>query len=505
MPTTNVNGWIDVTANGADPTGTTDSTGAISVSINSAATLATAVVFFPPGTYNVCLDNVPLSAVPSNVTLQGCGPETSVIRCTSTSTNILKIESSGTGYGSGVLIKELGLTYETAAEAGTAAIWLQDAQTVRIRDVEIANASTALYLLGSTTGCCGIYCERVKVKSPGTGIAGLWATQTTGQTASAPNNDIHLLDCVFVSDATSTYGMYLENASEMFLTSCEVTGYAYGLLVHPSINVTGTYPYASSTTDLFFANCAFRANSLNAYLGPVNSTNVLARLLFTNCLFANSAQQGLAIYSATGRTCSGLGFTFCSFIGNGRDGLLVSVADHMQIAGCNFYGNNQDAGSYNGLTLDGAKDVVVGGCLITGQGGEYSTGGQEYAVKIADCTNIVVSGCDLSGASASPVSLDASSGPTTCITSNAGYNPVGLLPVPPTVPSTGHYVRNTFGTAANVFMTHVTVAYISTSSTFGDPVLNYSPAGGSGPLRVQPGEYLKIDYTTTPTWQWFLD
>jgi hypothetical protein len=64
--------------------------------INSATTLATAVVFFPPGTYSVWLGNVPRSAVLSNFALRECGPETSVIRCASTSTNILKIEYTTT-------------------------------------------------------------------------------------------------------------------------------------------------------------------------------------------------------------------------------------------------------------------------------------------------------------------------------------------------------------------------------------------------------------------------
>lgn len=61
-------GSYDVQANGADPTGTKDSTTAVQTTINNAGAAGGGIVYFPPGTYVVA------GAHPaSNVTLRGAG------------------------------------------------------------------------------------------------------------------------------------------------------------------------------------------------------------------------------------------------------------------------------------------------------------------------------------------------------------------------------------------------------------------------------------------------
>jgi hypothetical protein len=205
--------------------------------------------------------------------------------------------------------------------------------------------------------------------------------------------------------------------------------------------------------------------------------------------------------------CSGVLFTDCTIRGNQEDGVDIQGSDHVQLVGCSIYGNSRgNANEYNGVTVSGASDVVIANCMINAAGQLY-TGYQGYAVAIESSSNVTVNGCDLSGNGYTPpLYIDMTSGETSTVQNNAGYNPVGFTSASPAPPGSGDHVQNYLGTAATIYL-HGAPSDIWISDTLpftsADKII-VTPVSGY-PVRLAPGQYIKWDFSSQPSWQWFLD
>jgi hypothetical protein len=86
--------WYNVvTMYGADPSNTTDSTTAIQNAINDAMANVGATVYFPRGTYKIS-SALSVNTGPASITLQGAGPQASIIKQTSTTASGITVSSS---------------------------------------------------------------------------------------------------------------------------------------------------------------------------------------------------------------------------------------------------------------------------------------------------------------------------------------------------------------------------------------------------------------------------
>lgn len=124
-------GWVIATdsrwAGGADPTGATDSTTAIQAAINS-LTSGRGTVFFPPGTY---LHNG-LTISQNGISLVGCGPYRSVLRCDHASNDMIAATSVS-------LLEVRNLQLESTSTGRTAGnvFNFNQVQQYRIADVKV--------------------------------------------------------------------------------------------------------------------------------------------------------------------------------------------------------------------------------------------------------------------------------------------------------------------------------------------------------------------------------
>ena len=78
---------------GATGNGSTDDTAAIQAAVTACIGAGSGIVFFPPGTYKIS-SALAVNAGPVSITLQGSGPQASIIKQTSTTANGITISSS---------------------------------------------------------------------------------------------------------------------------------------------------------------------------------------------------------------------------------------------------------------------------------------------------------------------------------------------------------------------------------------------------------------------------
>jgi hypothetical protein len=487
MPTTTaVDGWFDVTAY----------TGSGAVQINNALhALTTAntlggVLYFPPGTYTVATT---INALPNGVTVRGCGSETSIIESTALTSDILS------STGKGIAIRDIGLQYSGTATNG-AAIALSGATDVRVADTSISGAYIGIAIQNGTTD---VYCKRVRIQSLSNNYAGV--VVSGGE--SGVNSNLHFTDCVLQGPSAGGYGYWLENASRVFMANCNTIGFARTLLIYPY------FAASSAAYDIWSINCLWDGNNISdaaaCWIGPATKYTSVKNVSFTNCSFANS-YYAVTAKGAVNYLCTGILFTDCTVRGSQLDGVDIIGSDHVQLVGCSIYGNGRhEANSYTGVTISAAQDVVIANCLINGAGEGYGSVNQGYAVSILDSVNVTVTACNVSGNGLTPaISLDATSGETSVIQSNSGYNPIGSVGSShPAVPSSSPgYIQNNLGTAATIYLNGDSVnVWISDTDTFDAANKIIVPPTSGDPIRLGPTQYLQITYETKPSWQWFLD
>jgi hypothetical protein len=515
MPTTTeVNGWKDVTAF-SGPT--------VSAQINAALyALTTAnaqggVLYFPPGTYQI---TEPLSAIPSGVTLLGCGSGVSVLNALATIQPLQIGTQPASGPSvSGVTISDLSVTFEGSDGAlnGTG-ISIINATAIRILSVAIGDANTAISIdggeLGGVYGACSeIYCDQIEVSNGYSGTACIMiAGGLTGYTAC--NSDVHITNALVGSQGSestwSTYGIVVANGSDVYVINTVVQSLWYPLALQPTVA-------DATVSGVYIANSQFSAAYQNAFLASsdANTSNLVWDVKVTSSLFGASEGGGgnqgnsILLQGAIGTNVTrNINIGSSIEYGGGQNGIYVYQCSQIVISGCGVFHNGDFApGTYQGVYISGNTDVVVGSTTSTynGNGWSDTTIRSEYGIQVdgSKAEYIQVFGNMLTdnaagfnapsgaGGGAAVYSLAAAQG--------VDYNPVGLST--PTL--TGSSIQNTYLVAATVYFTGSTGTLSISSNGTTYVALNATPGAGVG-VRLCPGQYLK--WSGTPTsWQWFLD
>jgi hypothetical protein len=95
---------------------------------------------------------------------------------------------------------------------------------------------------------------------------------------------------------------------------------------------------------------------------------------------------------------------------------------------------------------------------------------------------------------------DALAVPGSCLSENAHFNPVGLLP-PVEGPVSGVFVANPHPYAVEVYLHSGQVAAVVKRDVAGKTAQVASASNVS--VRLQPGEAISLEYTARPEWSWF--
>jgi len=195
-------------------------------------------------------------------------------------------------------------------------------------------------------------------------------------------------------------------------------------------------------------------------------------------------------------------------IGNRFDGVRNTAAK-MNAGNCMFAFNQlsspNQVGLGFGIQVGSSNNAIIGNTFDT------VAGAIAYSYAIGESggpfTGNRISGNYLLAGTSGTILQNA--GSANQIDDNAGYNPVGKVGSPPSVPASGSAATNTTGADCFVFVTCAAGVSVSAISVGGQAYPNpgtVSAATTSTAIRVPAGQTITLTYAGgTPTWTWFGD
>jgi hypothetical protein len=495
---TNINGWVDVKDYGAVGNGVNDDTVPVTSAITSLPA-AGGVVYFPPGTF-VVREVV----VPSNITIQGCGTQASVLLSTVANTAILTVPNGA----SAVSIANIGLTYSASLEpaSGGDAIHLQSTTGVHIRDVAIINPYIGVHVDGKNDSCKSTRIDSVTVTCNAGAFAGV---SVSGGGLGCVSINTLMTDCVVRSTASTapSYGFDLENAQSTEMLNCLSVGVQTGLNICPR----GTEEAPALSYHVFATNCAFQeSTSYGGYLGVTSAKDQVYDVNIVGCTFSDSGETGVWISGSASQLLqtSGVRLSGCSIRGSGIQAVQMTDVDHSNVTACGIYGNSTDTSVYYvAVVLDSVQDSLVACNIITGAGGGYTVVKQAAGVDVdSACSNIGVFGNDLAGNYAGGLVWGSGQGSVFLAAGNLAYNPQGLVSPQPAMISSGvaNALVNPYPSPAQIYLKGTGITAVGIVKKTVATTFTTVPPQGS-PIRLGAGESIYLTYTGSPTWQWFIE
>ena len=371
-------GVVNVLCFGADPTGVADSGSAISAAATAGEAAGVYTLTFPAGTYLACNSGSTIAFGANGIRLVGAGPDSTTIKCTSGTQNMLSW--SGTSFDGGVSgIKLLG-TGMTGGNIISAA----SVQRFRIIDCVFGGGYNGVFLQNFNTASIA--------KTVFTGQTGSYAIEAQGLTAGAANVlDIDDTTIGFSTNTSSSpSGIILDSSvATVDIRHVGVTKGFRGLSLTNSQSLSGT-------TVLFVTALDFQVDSMYdscIYLDGAGGTS--EGHLFTDIYCHHSANShGVYITSSVSYTSFKGGVVVGSYL-NGFyiAGKFISVSD-MQVSTNSQSGSGAYPGVELAATSVGARihDNLLG--AWTGYGAEL----QSYGVQLdASATLYSIIGNDLRG------------------------------------------------------------------------------------------------------------
>ena len=357
---------------GALGNGSHDDTTAIQAAINYAATFATgAVVYFPPGNYNI---TGTLAITTSGVTLRGDGQNATTLTFNNGSKDCITIQGTNTSSGQiyGNAVQGFYINHGTKTAGRT--LYVAFAAYFTLRDVVVNNCWTGIEAYATNT----VIYENVIIQGV-TGGVNAWGLYWHGGTSAVLNSTALTLinvtvNCLYSGADGMWWDGYATTLNADQLTLLEVR---YGLWIKNTAASSAYYPqfasvnnfnvdgaslnamYAACGSQMFFSN-SYIGNTSGAtgqggadtyamILAPDTGNSYSRNWKFVNCEFGNSR------YSAVYCQAYSASFVGCSFVSgsttpsNTYYGIeIISPATNIQVESCNsnFYGqsNNWYAG-----------------------------------------------------------------------------------------------------------------------------------------------------------------
>jgi len=261
--------------------------------------------------------------------------------------------------------------------------------------------------------------------------------------------------------------------------------------------------------------------------GNITNVDIVGNTIF-NCGFMGNNVDGAAVYMNYAGNCTADGNTVDKIGGNAMDiyiaknivasnnvisnvdraGIMLDTVTYSQVTG-NIVTNcvkkgatdpfNQSHGFISGLYAgDSCQHISFTNNISTDN---QTTKTQQYGLLTSGTvnSNFIITGNELSGNAVGGILFN--NPVATCFTkTNIGYNPVGKI-TSPAIPTSGTNYTNAFPYTVRVFVvgSAVTGLYINGQSV---GVTGTAVTNGLM-LILDPGETIKLDYSSAPSWNWF--
>ncbi len=324
---------INVVDYGADPTGVSDSTTAITNAVAFGRS-----VYFPTGTYKVS------SAITLNNpgTYFGDGCMSSTLSTSSATADIFVIASVG------IEICRLGFVSSVTRTGG---FYINTSGTTVYERVFVHH----FYMTGCYYGIHGNFnnggINDGYIYNPvaGTGSVGIFIDQGGFENMSVTR-------VVMYASPSAGYGIYVTYAPALHITECEI--YQFGSCI-------AIIPAAGSTNGpLYIDNCFLDQNGVTGanvciYVNVNVSGISLNDLKITNCWLASGLQNGISLQASGGGTLNGVQIIGCSIFHNKTQGLYANLnVNNLRILD-SYINSNGWGGSYAGIFIDSASNFSI--------------------------------------------------------------------------------------------------------------------------------------------------
>lgn len=492
--------WLNVIAYGADPSGTNDSTTAISNALNAAA--AGQVIYLPPGTYKI---SSPLAMSTQNVTLAGDG----LGNTDKTGGTVLLMASGFTGTAAvsitapGCQVQNLcifGNSITTTSNPAANGIEIAGAKFTNLQNLfmqyingwcvesaggsSIANIGTSMYNLTGYNSAGGIHVKGV-----------------TGSSFAAQHS---LTDCQFSQIGVSSGGnanldaLFFEDCQDILTlnTNCAVSSASTGSTLHIK-GACATHLHTNIDLGVFPAT-----STANSVILIEDSSNGSPTQIELSCGVIQAGNVGMTVSGGANQ----LTVDRVWLKNNVTHGAVLSgTGFQVNFFNCTFALNGQGAtGTNYDLNVPGTPTGYVRACHFLSPVTTTGTAGVQDVVNIPGGQNMPFEDCDFSGAGV-VISTTFTNLPT-WIRNCRGYNPHGAV-AGFSIPSSG--------TAAAAL--HYDSVHYITAGTGGCTIVRNTNGfgGGTGPTITIPaaacvtvfcraGGTLTPTYTNTPT-GWVVD
>jgi len=363
---------------------------AIDAALAKAAALDKNVIFDgvvrTPNTHNI----------PFKVSLFGRNKDTSIIKTTSATGNVLVA-------GPRVSIYKVGFASTVTRAAG--AYISSTGGGFLLDDFRMDNAFIGLDVSGSGP-------ERVVrngrihgIRSNGYGI--YWEGTGTG-------NSIANLIITEAGNSGARAGINLRQSGDIILHNVSTIECDTGLRIDPGTN--------QAVRGCKATQCWFDDGGNGLFIRPSGDGEVL-RCDFTDCWFGNTDDNGVQIWSPDQVRVDGINFINCETPGVTGIGIRVDGFDNakdIRIIG------GRMAGRTIGIRLNGVNGALVTGARIGDVAGK---GPNETGISIVSTSkNVVIQDNDLTLNTGDAI-YNTATGTGNVIKNNKGYNPVGVTPV----------------------------------------------------------------------------
>lgn len=333
---------------GADPSGVSDSTGAINLATVASATYGSALyrrVDVPGGNYKVGGSNAG-AYVRKGQKLHGAGMGTTVFDASASGSNTVPTVT-------------LGTSSSNVPDSG--------GQVVEVSSLQFLGGPSA-YANIDTTACAGWSIHDAMFSSPGIGVV-------------AGGADGILQGCLF-DDGLN--GLVI-NGANILVSACN-----FYLANYQCTANTGTY-------DVAITGCQFEYPKFASILlgsGATGQKNIIVR----DCNFIQNAQFG-TFQGAIFITCNGADMlvSVCTFRNLNGAGIKYStgVGNVVVVEGCIFDGNKTTAGYSQSTTMQGVDATNM---VTTIRGSTFrNLPGQPITFGGGEISTLIVEGCDFSG------------------------------------------------------------------------------------------------------------
>jgi hypothetical protein len=337
----------------ADPTGTTDSTGAIGTAIAAAEAQGGGDVYFPPGTYKISAQ----LTTSSYVRLVGAGSGVAAISQTSTTANgigavdttkvsIVGLSINGPGSGSGVGIN-LSLSVDN------------DSTYVHLVDVQVASFGSHGIEIQSSETC---HFDRVNVSGNGADGFHIYGTGTSCK-----------WDACYALNNTAGIGYHLIGLSYSELSACAADSNSSGYSL-------------SGCTSVKLSACGAESNSSNGYTFSGGANNKL-----DGCFVYANNNYGVHVTSSETNTRID-GFKENSPTGSAVNSILVDAGCSATVVNSSVVTPVSYLGSVTRITPFGVTGrvwapednnlILANYDPITSQGSAANTAGTLYLMKL---------------------------------------------------------------------------------------------------------------------------